>query len=588
MELKAPVVSIYVENLESQDTEISLECSVIAEAASQKVNLPSYRLAAFKKGSIPVPLPIKALQLDRLQFSGKIQVEVVSTTDGGRRAGSATLPPLYYHTQHGRILVYREKVMRERFAAGNLWNVEFPLREALGQLRQVLRQAEVPNVEPMVARVSRTTAFAAGPNPQGAPEDNIRFCLYMPGEAFYDSSDRVWLNSSGIPISRDYGEDYGRAGMPIPMSRAWVALHQNSDILFSGMLDQYGCTPSLPAKPNAETGIMFSPFYFDASTGIRGFVSDLNLGGWPDFEFDQQSYAMVPLFIWYFYSADSPLNMVSTDPSEPTQTMYAAASRGMERARFGQTNVLYEWRRGLVDDNTGTAANYAPEGHVRIHVKDSSTVRSKFTLVHEYGHAVLLAKLNPALDDIDYSTEMCEPESNHTLDSKEWQLVAAMEGFANFTAAITWNEAVPFESPTAPCCINQYEGAVYVGSANVNPAQNTSDIIDMDQFDQVFKSGEWLDGCGTNGEKDPEQYPGQGVEIDWAQFFWNYYTDDPEGGIVPPTQAVIHEIWMQAYSDQNWPKHEGFFTDFYQAASIVLNPLNLWRFMGSASQAGIN
>jgi hypothetical protein len=299
------------------------------------------------------------------------------------------------------------------------------------------------------------------------------------------------------------------------MSRAWVALAQASGPIFSGMLDKYGCTPYVPAQRDAPTLMAFSPIYFDVAANVRGFVSDLNVGdSWP---------ASMPLFFFLFQAADAPITLVAADASEPTQTIYAAASQAIERASFGQENALYEWQLRLLGDNNGTSTAYAPEGHPRISVKNTTTVRSKFTLAHEFGHAVLMAKLNPAIEpsDLDYSAEAGQSEQ-HSFGSKEWQLAAAIEGFGHFAAALTWNQAVADA------------GAIYVIGSDINPLLNQPAIY-MDQFDRIFEtSAQWNDA----------DWPGQGVEDDWAQFFWNYHTDVPGMPVPSPSLEIIRGIWM--------------------------------------------
>jgi hypothetical protein len=384
----------------------------------------------------------------------------------------------------------------------------------LSGARRALAQANLHNVEPVAARVTRSRV---GPGSTAFAADLRRFCLAMPGWPYLDST---------------YGEDFGTAAQNIPLARAWVAVAQSGNSLYSGFLDAAGCTPSLAAAPNIPTLMVFSPLYLHTGSNTRGFVSDLNLGNdWP---------ATMPLFFFIFEPPAAQTVLVEADTSEQTQTIFAAAVQGMERFTAGLTNALYEWSLREEGDTAGTLTGYAPEGHPRISIKYSNASRSKFTITHEYGHAVLIGKLNPQITpaDIDYTVEEDETLSQHTVLSKEWQLTAAIEGFAHFVSAVAWNDV----------------------TAN-------GDAVFVD--DQVYPLGSFSKYFESNYNE--AGYPGQGVELDWAQFFWNYHTDTPAfPGVSPPSQSMLLSIFLASYP---WPKNEGFFAQFSAGAAAIL-PMN--------------
>jgi hypothetical protein len=468
-----------------------------------------------------------------LKYSGKLMAEAVARATSPRGETAVALPHLYFHPAGSGMAVYGSEILRGKYGAGNFRNDSVPLDFGVREARRAITAAKLPSgVQPVVARVSQ--AMIAG---QGGPASGVarRFCLVMPGEAFNDSSKRVWTGPSGGTVSVDYGEDFGRAGQMIPMARGWVAVAQVSGPLFSGFLNADGCTPVVPAAANAPTLIVFSPIYLHTGSNIRGFVSDLNLGAqWPD---------SMPLFLLLFASPNNQIINVVANAAEYAQTIYAAAARGMERFPGGSEDVLYEWRIREQGDTSGTGTVYAAEGHPRVNVKFSTAAQAKFTIVHEYGHAIWMARVNPPIgaDGLDYSVTN-EEGDQHAMRSKEWQLAAAVEGFAHFVATVAWNET----SPNTP--------AVYVMGSDANP--NLNDPFDFNQFEKYFESN-W----------NPASYEGQGVETDWAQFFWNYHTDIPLIGVPQPSQSTLMALLLGSYP---WPVNEGFFADFSGAASVIL------------------
>lgn len=524
---------IRLENKEAREVVVRLDVRTDQDGTLTQHSLPEVALPASGQRTVRVPLQLPGVT--NLQFSGKLIVEASARLAGARGETTLTLPHLYYHPTDAGVRFYGEDALRSKYGAGNFRGVSLDLQAAVREFGRAAIDARLPSgTEPAIARVSRANTFG---NPNGPTHGaGRRFCMVMPGEAFNDSSNRVWIGPTGGAASKDYGEDYGRAGQFIPMTRVWVSVAQAGAPLYSGFMDAAGCTPELTAAPNFPTLIAFSPLYLHTARNIRGFVSDANLGTGP---------ASMPLFFLWFMSGNTPTTNVVANSSEYAQTIYAAAAQGMERFHGGSENVLYEWRLRVQGDNAGTATTYAAEGHPRIMVKYSTAAQSKFTLLHEYGHAILAARANPPLSpsDVDYTVEPGEAEWTHTMTSKEWQLIGALEGFAHMVAAVAWNNTAAGSD------------GVYVDGSNVNPNLNAA--WDLNTFGQYFLAN-----------YNPAAYPGQGVELDWAQFFWNYYTDTPWlPGVPPPSQSALVSIFMAA---QPWPVNGGFFDAFSSAAAGVL------------------
>lgn len=449
--------------------------------------------------------------------------------------------------------MYREDALRERFGAGNFRNLDLRVPDPSVELREDLARVGLGGIQPVLAFIHTAGGVPLPDDPDDfLPPGSKKFCYGVDGSAFDDSGEDSPL------MFPPPSEDFGLEGDFVPATRAWVAVGQLGAPLFTGFLDADGCTPFVIADNFNEISTAFFPLYLRQSVNIRGFVSDLNLGPqWPD---------SMPYFLFFFPPGNTITTEVQLDAEEYVNTIYVAAANAMERARGGLSDTLYEFRLRVEGDNAGTNTFYADAGHPQVRIKYSAAARQKFTIAHEYGHALHIAKLNPPLtvNDLDYSVTANEGEQ-HTLTSKEWQLAAAFEGFAHFISGMVWNEAVPDE-----------EALFRSGGTE----------IELDAFDLVFETNF---GAG--------QFPDQGVEIDWAQFFWNYHTDeflaDSNDSVLAPPLAAILDMWL---ASQPWPVNQGFFNDFRDGVETILgtfgpaNPVDegLQRFDETAAAAGID
>ena len=145
--------------------------------------------------------------------------------------------------------------------------------------------------------------------------------------------------------------------------------------------------------------------------------------------------------------------------------------------------------------------------------------------------------------------------------------LAAFEGYAQFVSGAVWNNV----GTSADC-------KAVVGS---DPYPLLNDVVDLNRFDRLFEKN-----------YNENNHPDEGVEQDWAQFFWGYRTDVwplPTGGL--PTDAQIVNIFVFTWK---WPKHHGFFADLTGGVSLAVpsppaNPTaSLMRFAATADAAGVS
>jgi hypothetical protein len=577
LELSRPQLGVLLENPGREDAWVESRLRVVVDGRVSALHLPPVRVGALRSRTVPVTLPPGLVRSRAMRFSGKITLalEVAATArdpapgaTGNRRGPGRgdshggdsvdgvdkvqlALPAVYFHWEGRRLIAYREDVLREAFGAGNFRGLELDAPEPFTAIRGDLDRAGLGGTLPVLASVQTASSFPVLPD-DILPPGSKMFCFGLDGSAFDDSGE-----VPGVVFAPPT-EDFGREGEFVPAPRGWVAVGQLGAPLFTGFLDAGGCTPFVVANSTDEISVAFFPLYLRESNDIRGFVSDLNLGPqWPE---------SMPYFLFFFSPGSAVLSEVLLDGEEPVNTIFVAAANAMEQVPGGLGDVLYEFQLREAGDNAGTNTSYAPEGHPLVRVKYSLAAREKFVIGHEYAHALHIATLSPPIteDDLDYSVTANEADQ-HALDSKEWQLTAAFEGFAHFVSGLVWNEAVPDDD------------AVF---------RSGGGTFELDPFDRIFET-----------TFDAAQFPDQGVELDWAQFFWNYHTDEYEAAsgdpVLAPPSAAILDMWRASYP---WPVNEGFFGDFRDGVVTILgtfgpaNPVaeGLERFDAIAAAAGVD
>ncbi len=550
-----PALTIALTNLQHNTVAVGVDVRIERDAATVRKRIAFQPLLGYARGEMRLVLTTADVPAS-LQFSGAIYAALAVNDNAGRPLTSVPLPPVYYHPDSGAFVFYRKQVLTNRFGSGDFRGAT-NTTAMLNTARVALLAAGRSGVDVALRRVSRASSTAGTSITTAAPGTK-RFCLMISSDTFNDSSGRVWVSPQGNESSINYGEDYGRDGAPLPMARAYAILSQNGGQIWAGQLDQWGCTPYIPALSNSNVSVYYLPWYNKSATNITALMTDMNAG--------PAGSASVPAFNLVIPATASPFVILWMDPDEYAHSIFAAAAAAAERYPGGLTNAMYEFRLGLEGNNSGTATSYSPLGHPLIHIKYSTAAKSKFTLVHEYGHALVMAKLNPALTPagVDYSVAAGEA-NQHTWTSKEWQLTAALEGFAHFVSGAVWNDV----GPDADC-------KVVVGS-DINPAAQSTK--NLNTFNRYFE---------TNYNE--ASYPDQGIEQDWAQFFWNYRTDTAPNGIGTPTDAQLVRLFVLTYP---WPVHNGFFTAMTTAVNVAI-PLPfpnqqqpLQRFLTFAGMAGI-
>lgn len=177
---------------------------------------------------------------------------------------------------------------------------------------------------------------------------------------------------------------------------------------------------------------------------------------------------------------------------------------------------------------------------------------SKFTIAHELGHQQTIIALHPSFGsaDLDYCHDPavypvtgggCSP--NHSMDSHEWQAVAAIEGIAHWYAVSVWNDVDFIE------CQNCIAKTRYVKPASAVQAQ-------------TYIVPRTTPLCTT---QDAPQCPaGVGNEWDWLSAFRLFRLDAPS----TPSLRTMLTMVSAAYANGTWSVNDAsnaFWVAFDQA-----------------------
>ncbi|MCK6526970.1 hypothetical protein L6R50_05210, partial [Myxococcota bacterium] len=108
----------------------------------------------------------------------------------------------------------------------------------------------------------------------------------------------------------------------------------------------------------------------------------------------------------------------------------------------------------------------------------------------------------------------------HELNTREYQSTAAIEGFANYFAAVAWNEPDPQD-----CWFEQYNPLLidWDLSGSVDGAESDRSVdcasyatAPLAYMDTLCNKGAWV-----TGSNDYIRLVNRGTEIDWMRFLWN-------------------------------------------------------------------
>jgi hypothetical protein len=258
--------------------------------------------------------------------------------------------------------------------------------------------------------------------------------------------------------------------------------------------------------------------------------------------------------------------------AKPEDLILWAASNAEGRASYNQGVTIF----GIYWSGSDPALDAFPGASMAPLVGGSPTMlfkgpslHSKYTVSHEYGHAVTMATI--ASQFVPGQVDGCfDPDPNdvpppyscaqHAWDSPEWQSVAILEGFADFYSIAAWND---------------FPGEGYRGIPN--GWAGFSDIwATSDSPDSFYVS----DFCSSVHHCEP----GVANERDWTYFLW----DIVQAGVLtlPETMDLLegfHPTWPLADSatDATWQA-------FRSHVAPMLSPTDLAAWDDLAALRGVD
>jgi hypothetical protein len=311
-------------------------------------------------------------------------------------------------------------------------------------------------------------------------------------------------------VDAGFGEDYGTDPMSPWIARGGrVSIVQKGKSLFDGYLDANGCTGAF----QATSGLDFSIFGYSRAR-IAG--NDVIARG-----ADGKEASFV---IW---DADPGVNQnpVYVFPEvAPVTTMLAVGAYTMQKFNGGMAGKSMPLEHRC-NPAPGGCCDCAQDGGIWL---TDFGADKKFAISHEMGHRILSLYMGGFINDDTYDLDSnnnlaCDTSTSHAMWSMEYDSAAAMEGWAHFIAAATYNDRAG-ENPG---------GAFRYWSS--------SNTIDIEESSPQFPSNYNDTVCSqiqvSTGFK-------MGVELDWLRHYWDYYTNalDVDPGARPTVKQMMAEM----------------------------------------------
>ena len=194
----------------------------------------------------------------------------------------------------------------------------------------------------------------------------------------------------------------------------------------------------------------------------------------------------------------------------------AAAGYSQYRRRAGLNGKTY-----ILYDEAYQGQTGVPAIHNRIYIGPTATDR-KFVIVHEMGHSLARFKNGGAQPVTNYASSEgdCESEGDWGMNSKEYQSAAATEGFAEFYAAVIWN--------------NDSQTNCWFYSANETDwdldGEEDGNVLNcefgpVDGISPPITLSPTVDGTDYLGDMCDGSLDNRATAYDWLRFWWDYTTN---------------------------------------------------------------
>lgn len=372
--------------------------------------------------------------------------------------------------------------------------------------------------------------------PGSAEAAQYTFCLKYPDEEWYDASIRQDV---------DFGEDVGRnvGDWSVPYILTTIKNVTGGATVYSGWVASNGCSTSFSSTSD-KFNVYYSPYYYSSGNAFA-----LNI-----FDCPGGANCTFPQYVILNYNppaASGSYNVILPGGSH-VMTAYLSAAyviiRFMGNIYNGDpAHFISLWHTGPgAGGITGT--QWHSGGYPLVQL-GSTAARSKFTVAHEFGHALMMDRIQDWYEvDCSFGSG---GQYNHTMNGQEYASCASTEGFAHFVAAATWNYTY------------ETNGVYVIG----NPLVSLTSVHDAE-----IGSNEILNHC--------VDCTGYGVEHDWLRFLWDFRTNAG----TQPTSVQILDVYEGAHP---WSTSVDHYAELEASASDLGFSLSL-RWAELADYNGVN
>ena len=449
----------------------------------------------------------------------------------------------FHENAVGTTLIYDDEVRRSTFNGGDILGTQEPeadgVQDAITVWAPLAEDAAATQVEvePESAALPVVDDLGSLTPSTGAPSYNMQLCVLLKVHSW----DSGYANSKGIE------EDHWN-GIDVP---ALVPAH-GIKVKIGGVTHHAdistGCVDFVSGIPAFSTTVkVYSRASLANGTGIR--VHDGSGTVIPPPATPGSPYLDTTTNV--SFSSSGGATVVTAGDYGELWTGVALFAKSLERYNDGlpantQIQIAVDGVCGALNVNYANNVT-TNRSYIQMQAPNcgGSNLKAKFIVSHEYGHAYgaqIADKpgFSPSAGDHSVTPNgscVFEPNSEYSIDSKEWSSLSLREGWAHFVSARIWNNE----------------------SSDGQFRQSTSH--DLERWDATNTiGGHNASCCPTNNQACRDSTNGAGTIGDWMRALWDLHSDSCSGA---PNKLEMAELYGRVVN-------EGLLSDSNAAAVAYL------------------